>query len=224
MPEFEEILEQAAKNPDGSLGYVRVQSPGGQWYVMPASPDGGPLTFWTSPNESTDESAFRDDAGHVLAGVVRFRNGSMTVSPLDASLRPLISVVSIVAGERVESANPGGWPLTDEELDAAEPPDITEGLPDWHRNAVKDVARDDLGQFLTTRVRAADGGWADVLMTTAGTPLCFEQDQSVMLGKPPSGDVKTFSMMRGLGGWVAVTLDDDGQPTRSGASLREQKP
>lgn len=223
MSGVDDPLARAAKNDDGTTKFVRVQGRTGQWYLMPADPDGGPLTFWSPPNEEIDEEAFRDEHGNVLAGVVCFRNGSTHQMPLDASLRPVLSMVAIVNPDGlVESANPGGWPLTEDELDATEPPPDSTDLPDWQRDVVTNVARDGLWRYLTTRMRAADGGWADVLMSKGDQPLSVEADWGVMAGGPPNGQVGRFTFMLLLGGLVAVELDAEGRPVRSNAAVRHQ--
>lgn len=121
------------------------------------------------------------------------------------------------------SPNPGGWPLSEEELDRTQPPEDPPDWPEWQRQAMTDVARDDLGQPLTTRVRAADGGWADVLMTTAGEPLQIDIDLGLAAGGEPQGVQKRATLMRALGGLVLITLDAHGRPEHSASGVRHVK-
>lgn len=220
MTAVDDLMAMAARNADGTVRHVRVQGSSGQWFVMPASAGGGPVTSWAprSPGPG-DDAAFVDDHGNVLTSVVVMPRGLMTICPLDASLRPTITVSALVREDLVFSPNPGGWPLTEDELDNPRPPDDMSGLPAWQRDAMRTVARDPLGQWLTTRVRAGDGGWADVLMTEAGQPISIEIDLGVIAGGPAQGTASRIMLMPGLGGLVAVTVGVDGRPVRSGASL-----
>jgi hypothetical protein len=86
------------------------------------------------------------------------------ISPFDPNLRPTISLVALVQGDLVYSANPGGWPLIEQKLDGRLPVRDDSDLPRWRREAMARVARDGLGQPLTTRLRAGDGEWSNVLM------------------------------------------------------------
>jgi hypothetical protein len=222
MSEIDEFLKNAAHDANGEPVFIRVQGRKGQWFVTPMDPHGGVLSFWGPPNTQFADDAFRDEQGNVLMGFVFLHNGSIMPTPLDASLRPVLELEVLVTKEGgTESPNPGGWPLTEEELDATKPPVDPPNLPDWQRQAMADVARDDLGQPLTTRVRAADGGWADVLMTNDGEPLRIEVDIGQVAGATPDGRLSPVSLMRGLGALVVVALDPHNRPVRSPESLRE---
>jgi hypothetical protein len=217
---IEELLLRAARDDCGELILRRVQGRTGQWFVMPLDPDGLPLTFWAPSDSRFSEDAFCDEEGNVLMGVVFMYYGLYrTTTPLDASLRPTISVVALVHNGETVSPNPGGWPLTEEELDREEPPPDPPNLPEWQREAMASVARDGLGQPLTTRIRAADGGWADILMTRSGEPLRFDLDLGMAAGHEPRGETKRMTLMRALGGLVAITLDEQGRPEHSPAGV-----
>jgi hypothetical protein len=148
--------------------------------------------------------------------VALMHNGSVVGTPLDASLRPLVKIEALISANGVtESANPGGWPLTEEELDAPAPPADGPDLPQWQRQAMTDVARDDLGQPLTTRIAAADGGWADVLMTTAGDPLRFAVDLRDVISEAPDDGPTSVTLMRGRSGLTLAVVDAQGRPATS---------
>lgn len=209
-------LRFAARDADGELILRRVQGRTGQWFLMPTDASGSILSFWSKPGSPQDEDAFHDDDGNVLVGVLLLHTGMTMTMSLDASLRPVAEVTAIVSQEvGTVSPNPGGWPLTEEELDRAEPPPDDLDVPRWRREATADVARDELGQQLTTRVRASDGGWADALMTADGRPLAFDVDLGVAAGGEPLGETERVTLMRALGGLVVMALADQGRPIHS---------
>jgi hypothetical protein len=90
------------------------------------------------------------------------------------------------------------------------------------------AARDGLGQLLTTRLRAGDGEWADVLMMSDGKPLTTQVDLGEISGGALEDKQSTIMLMRGFGGLIAVAVDPEGRPVRSAASLDQtpkvQKP
>jgi hypothetical protein len=221
----EELPRPAARDEQGNPVFGRVQGRTGQWFRTPLDEDGLPVAGWAEegPPEAPPE-AFRDEDGRVLTGIVVMRHGLRMSMPLDASLRPVWPIAALTNQGRTTSPNPGCWPLTEEEVERLEPPPEPPGLPDWQRAAVRDVARDDLGQLLTTRIRAADGGWADVLMTTSGEPLVFEIDLGIAAGGEPQGKEERVMLMRALGGLVVVTVDTVGRPRQSPAWLRTNPP
>lgn len=214
MTDPEELLERAARNEAGEPIYTRVEGTTGQWFATPVDETGSPVTFWASPDTPLADGAFRDAAGNVLMGVVVFADGSFQPTPLDASLRPTRSVAALVKAGVTVSANPDGWPLTPEELDRDEPPplDLAQ-LPGWQREPMARVQRDTLGQFRTTRVNTADGGWADVLIDGAGRPVVFEVDTAEFVGEGPSGRRQRAMMAHSSIGLVLLVLDEHGQPS-----------
>lgn len=222
MNELEKLLERAARDDKGHPVLERVQGRTGQWFATPVDTDGERIEFWAPPDEAV-EDAFRDEQGNVLMGVMVMYNRSLIPMALDASLRPVFAVEALVSHGRSTSANPGCWPLTEEEVDGVQPQE-TPDLPEWHRMALEAVLRDDLGGPLTTRVRAADGGWADVVMVADGAPHAFKVDLGVARGSEPEGKTTPVTFMRRLGGLVPVVLDAEGRPVHSPAWMRQQKP
>jgi hypothetical protein len=228
MSEMEDFLKRAgAYLPNGQLRLDRVQGSTGQWFLSPVDADGMAVTFWGRPEPVfISEDCFRDEDGNVLMRIVFMHDGSSTTSPVDASLRPTISVSALVTREGgTTSANPGGWPLTTEELDRIdrnEKPELPDDIPEWERRSLEGVARDDLGRLLTTRVKAADGQWVDVLMMENGEPQRFELDFGLIESREPSGQISTVTTARVAKGRVIVTLDEQGRPTLGSQSLNER--
>ena len=224
VSELSNFLHQAgAFDENGQLMTDRVQSREGHWFVVPIDADGFIVTFWAPPDTQFAEDAFRDDDGNVLMGVVVMHNGSMMLTPLDASLRPTIVLSAIVTGEQTTSANPGGWPLTPEELDREESPPLdNDSLPDWERNSIDGVARDGLGRLLTTRVKAADGQWADVVMIEDGTPKLFDLDLGLIETGSPSGHSSRAVSVLLPSGRVVVLVDEQGRPLFGTHSLLDR--
>jgi hypothetical protein len=232
VTEIEDFLRRAgAYDSDGQPRLDRVQGSKGQWFLIVVDKDGLPITFWGQADPRLDdENSFRDEAGNVLKAVVILHEGSLVVTSVDASLRPTIEISAFVTKDgRTTSANPGGWPLTTEELDRidrAEAPEIPGNLAEWQRRSLVGVARDPLGRLLTTRLRAADGQWADVVMMDNGEPQRFEVDFGDVQSGKPSGEVRAVTTARSARGWILVELNEQGLPSFGTPSLnaRMQQP
>jgi len=219
MTEIEDFLRRAgAYESDGQPRLDRFQGSNGQWFLMPVGEDGLPVTFWGHPDPRIDDGkSLRDEFGNALMGVVVMHDGSMHTTALDASLRPTITISAYISRDgRTTSANPGGWPLTAEELDRIdrdETPEIPRSLPGWQRRSLTGVARDPLGRLLTIRMKAADGQWTDVLMMENGEPQRFQADFGEIQSGTPNGQVKAVTTARAAKGFVIVELNELGIPT-----------
>lgn len=217
MTSIGEFLQSAgAFDSNGQIRVERVQGTTGQWFQVAVDADGTPVTFWGAPDARfADEKSFRDGRGNVLMSIAVMYDGNTLVTPVDASLRPTISVASLVTSDGARSANPGGWPLTREELeqiDRGEPPAMSRDVPEWVRRLLEGVATDELGRPLTTRVKATDGLWTDVLMMENGEPQRLEVDFEMMESGKPGGHLKAATTVRVGKTLVVVELDAEGCP------------
>jgi hypothetical protein len=214
------LREVGALDEEGNLRTDRFEGAKGQWFLMPVDRDGLPATFWTEPDENDprfSKDAFRDEQGRVLTGIVLLPAGLQSLTPLDASLRPLLQLSMVMTRGKTISANPGGWPLTEEELDREELPPPPDHWPRWQTEAYEKSAKDRLGRPFSTRLRAADGGWADALMDPNGRVVTVEVEPSELGeqgGKPVS-----MAVIRGPAGSAVPVPFQDGRPTRSREGL-----
>jgi hypothetical protein len=215
---IEDFLRSAgAYDSNGQIRVERVQGSTGQWFLAAVDADGEPVMFWGPPDARfVDDKAFRDEAGNVLMSIVVLYNGGTFVTSVDASLRPTISIASLIGPDgSATSANPGGWPLTPEELDRidrGEPPETPREVSDWERRLLAGVARDELGRPLTTRVKAADGQWADVLMMESGASQRLEIDFGMLTSGTPDGRLRAATTVRAGKRLIVAELDQDGHP------------
>lgn len=74
------------------------------------------------------------------------------------------------------------------------------------------VARDELGRPLTTRVKAADGQWADVLMMESGAPQRLEIDFGMLKFGTPDGRLRAATTVRAGKRFIVAELEQDGRP------------
>jgi hypothetical protein len=219
------LSELGAVDEQGHLRTDRFEGATGQWFEMAVDPDGLPAAFWTAPDAEdprVTDDAFRDEQGMVLTGLILLPGGRELLTPLDASLRPLVQVSMVLTGGKTISANPGGWPLTEEELDREQPPPPPDDWPRWRKQAYEKAAKDRLGRPFSTRVQAADGGWADALMDPNG--------QVVSIGVEPSElgqvgeNLTSATVIRGPAGRVVLVRLEDGRPALSRQALDQREP
>jgi hypothetical protein len=218
----EQALAAAAVDGHGNIVYRQVSTTTGQAVVVPVDRDGSILTFWTPEEaypEGFIEDSFRDEEANVLTTMVSTPGGYLA-EPVDAHLRPTIGTLrSIVASEGEMNVDPQRGFLeslppssSSQESLSRESQGEQSNAPSWLTQQLSRGARDTFGNLLTKRMRAADGGWADVLIDQEDRPLQFWVDMDNVSQPPNEGanrELMTFIVAQG--GQVAVPFDPEVQ-------------
>jgi hypothetical protein len=217
-----EVLAFAQRDDDGRLKLRRVNTVQGTRVLMPVDVSGAPLTFWASPSSDADAGAFRDERDNVLMGVVADPAGDFMLSSVDRNLRPLVppSRHQPPNREALYDVDGGPWPVVEPKAPSAARGRFPELSRKFDRAMALGAACEG-GDYLTARVRAADGDWADLIVDDDGSMVVTEADiHAFNIGSEVKSGSDRIAFMRHDGGYSAVVLNADGVPVHgSGASV-----